>query len=311
MTSNVLFFGLGSIGKRHARLLKESFDHRLLAFRTNKGQETNDLGVDEVTSWSEVDAARHDVAFITNPTRMHIDFAIECARRKMHLFIEKPIDCKGDRLEELLSIVKENDLTAYVAYPLRFHPVIGELKELLKSRRVLHSIIVCRSYLPAWRPHQNHLLSYSSHKAMGGGVLLDLSHEIDYATYLFGKICDIAGNIGRASDVTVDSEDYADLLIGFDNSRCNIHLDYFSPKTERYVDIVTTEDNIRADLVANTVSITKNGDMTSKKFGFVGDDMYRSQLKYFFDNIKNQNLMNNLLDASAMFTKVLKFRGEL
>ena len=92
--------------------------------RTHMGQELNDLGIREISGWDEISAQRLDVALIANPTNMHIDTAIRCAERGLHLFIEKPIDCRLDSLDHLLRIVAERRLTAYVAYPMRFHPVV-------------------------------------------------------------------------------------------------------------------------------------------------------------------------------------------
>ena len=102
----VLFLGLGSIGKRHVRLLLKNFDHEVSALRSRKGQGTDiQIGVKELVSWNEVDSTKYDVAFVTNPTSLHLRSALECAQRGMHLFIEKPIDCPVGGLETFLFFV--------------------------------------------------------------------------------------------------------------------------------------------------------------------------------------------------------------
>ncbi len=154
MAVRVLILGLGSIGRRHATLLSRHFSHEveLASMRTHIGPDSNDLGIPEISGWDEISAQRFDVALIANPTNMHIDTAIRCAERGLHLFIEKPIDCRLDGLDHLLSIVAERRLTAYVAYPMRFHPVVRELKSRLVGRRILHANMVCASFLPAGDP---------------------------------------------------------------------------------------------------------------------------------------------------------------
>ena len=85
----VLIFGLGSIGSRHARLLKGMGEHDLYAFRSQRQVPCNDLGIPEIFSWDEVGQVSPEVAFITNPTSLHISTALSCAERGMSLFVEK------------------------------------------------------------------------------------------------------------------------------------------------------------------------------------------------------------------------------
>ena len=152
----ILICGLGSIGKRHARILQKMGGHEIFALRTYQGQEKNDLGIKELKSWEEVDRYAFDIALITNPTCLHVTTALECARRRMHLFIEKPIGASLENLDPLLNLVEEKSLTAYVAYPLRFHPVIETLKKRIEGQKILHARATCASFLPEWRSNQNH-----------------------------------------------------------------------------------------------------------------------------------------------------------
>ena len=211
MSLKILICGLGSIGKKHARLIRAHFPHELFALRTYQGHEKNDLGIPELQSWEEVDRYSFDAAFITNPTFLHLSTALECAKRKMNLFIEKPIDCKREGLEILLKQVAKNRLSSYVAYVMRFHSKLQSLKNKLVGQKILHSRMVCASYMPHWRSRQKDHPSYSSYSAQGGGVVLDLSHEIDSTAYLFGEIKKIEGHFSKMSNLTVDSEDTADL----------------------------------------------------------------------------------------------------
>lgn len=306
---NILICGLGSIGKRHARLLRANFpQYNLFALRTYKGQEKNDLAISELGSWKEVDGHRFDVAFITNPTFLHTEYAIQCAERGINLFVEKPIDCKLVGFDRLLSLIEKQRLTAYVAYPLRYHPLVKELKSLLSNQRVLHSRAICASFLPQWRPGQNHLESYSSHSEKGGGVILDLSHDIDMVSYLFGEIKSIKGSYGRISSVTVDSEDYADLIITHSSGTTNLHLDYFSRCSRRFVEADTEEFYVKADLIGGSLELAGGNGKSTKEFSCQQDEMYVSQLKYFFDNYDNSKLNNNLFEAGRLFRKIIEFK---
>ena len=310
MAVRILILGLGSIGRRHATLLRQHFSHEveLVSMRTHMGQELNDLGIPEISGWDEISAQRLDVALITNPTNMHIDTAIRCAERGLHLFIEKPIDCRLDGLDHLLRIVAERRLTAYVAYPMRFHPVVRELKSRLVGRKILHANMVCASFLPGWRPNQDHLKGYSAYWARGGGVFLDMSHEIDMAQYLFGPVTEIEGTLGRVGGVTVDSDDSADILVSHEWGTTNIHLNSVSEVPRRYVEIDLAHGHLHGDVRRQTVTDWEEGRMSEAAFSTDGDWMYVEQLRYFLENLGRDDFENSLLRASGLYKKMIDFR---
>jgi predicted dehydrogenase len=303
----VLLLGLGSIGKRHARLIMQNFQHEVVALRSFLGQEKNDLAIPELFSWDEVDAKEFDAAIIANPTHLHIETAIRCAERGLHLFIEKPVDCRLAGLEALLRLVRERQLSSYVAYPLRFHPVVHALKERLNGKRVLHSSMVCASFMPKWRVKQDYRKSYTCFKEKGGGVFFDMSHEIDMAEYLFGPVLEILGRLERKSDVTVDSDDCADLILIHDNGTTNVHLNMFSRQARRFVEVDTLEGYLCADLSHARMTMVTGEKIENEDFQYAPDSMYVSQLKYFFDNMGRTEMENDLLLASRLFTNMVKF----
>ena len=96
----LVFFGLGSIGSRLARLIGDNFNYNLYAFRSKKNN-PNDLGIDEIFEKSEIEHLSPNVAFITNPTSLHMDTAIQSASMGMHLFIEKPLSDSHDQLDSI------------------------------------------------------------------------------------------------------------------------------------------------------------------------------------------------------------------
>lgn len=307
-TLRILFCGLGSIGRRHARLIQSNFPHEIVAIRSFKGQEPKDLEFTEVSSWAEVDAQKFDVAFITNPTFLHIETALRCAERDMHLFIEKPVDCALTGLEKLLALVRDRQLSAYVAYPLRFHPVVRALKKRLSGKRCLHASMVCASYLPHWRPKQDYRQSYASMKQKGGGVFLEMSHEIDMAEFLFGPVVEIAGRLSRLSDLTIDSDDCADLILRHDSGITNIHLNMFSHQRRRHIAVDVPGGYLHADLCQPSVTEVTGEEVSHEDFSIENDSMYVSQLQYFFERLGRSDMENNLLEASSLFTRMIEFR---
>ena len=325
----IIFFGLGSIGKKHALLLKKNYpQHQLWAFRSGSSTSPNstssnltspnELGLPEIKDLAELEKIQPDAAFITNPTSEHLKYAIYCAKKKINLFIEKPLDKSNKNLSAFIKEVKKSKVKVYVAYCLRFHPVIQWLKEYLREHHPIHATINCSSYLPNWRKNGPHLQSYSAQKELGGGVILDLSHEIDYLYYLFGKVKKIKANAAKISDVTVDAEDFADVLLQFDKVYANLHLNFLSRLKRREIIIDFKDQTIIADLINSKVVILKENKNLVRKFAGEPDQMYLSQLHYFFNLLKEDNLSPNKSEDKSniineivdVFNLILKIKKE-
>jgi len=307
----IIFFGLGSIGLRHAKILLENYKHDLLAYRSKQELNPNKLGIKEVYSWNEIEAEKPDIAFITNPTHLHVETALACAKQGMHLFIEKPLSHTLENISELEKICNKNGLTAYVAYCLRFHPVIKKMHELLSDKVSYHVRVVCSSYLPAWRENQKNKQSYSQFGNRGGGVIWDLSHEFDYIDYLFGGIRTINGVYGKLSNVTVDAEDFADIIIQTNSDiKINLHLNFLSLKNERTIHVDFHDGYLTGDLLGNQVIYYYKQSQETLKFSVKRDDYFSEQLDYFFENLQNPEIMNNVLEAKQLLEKIVTFKEQ-
>ena len=307
----IIFFGLGSIGERHVKALQENYHHELFAFRSRESGAKNSLHIREVFTWKEVEQIKPDVAFITNPTAKHIETATQCAKRGMHLFIEKPIDSEAKHLNQLLKIVSNKKLTTYVAYVLRFHPVVQTFKKYAENDQPLHMRVWTSSYLPKWRKGNDHLKRYSAQTQLGGGVIWDLSHEFDYAQFILGDIQTIKGQFSRRSQLTVNTEDYADILVETKKAPVNIHLNFFSHIPQRIIQIDFKDKTIVGDLIDGTLAEYRKGKLFKKiqfKSGY--QESFDRQLKYFFKNIYNPKMMNNLNEAAPLFRKIYTFKNK-
>ena len=309
----LIFFGLGSIGKRHLSLLPSAVTE-VYAFRSGRSQEPTPTGVQEIKSWEKIQALKPDVAFICNPTSLHIETAFKCAELGMALFIEKPIGHDLKDLDSLVEIVQRKKIVSYVAYPLRFHPVIEEARRWWQNSKApsTHVRASVASYLPDWRPGTDHLLSYSANRNLGGGVLLDLSHELDYLTHLFGQPKRISGVSGKLMNVTKDTEDYADLSYEVGTVKVQLHLDYFSHVSERRFVIDIPGQTAVGDLLTGDFLIQDATGKKELKKTISRDQLFKNQLDYFFSMLgKNTGaVMNNLSEASELFRVLMQFKKE-
>lgn len=222
-----LFIGLGSMGHKHIDILKRNHDCEIYAFRSGCGISPTPDGVTEITSWEDFDAA-----FITNPSNMHINTAIKCAERNINLFIEKPLDVSTHGLDRLCYLVDKFKLSAYVAYPFRFHEAFKKFKGYYPKK--VH--IVCETDYKKWKPYK-----VAEHTRGTDGVLLELSHEIDIIDHLFGPIRRICGKV---SDNVADLHMVCDRVSG----SVTAHLDMDSDQEQRFIEVDGETTHYSADI---------------------------------------------------------------
>jgi len=214
-------FGHGSIGSRHLKNLTE-------------------LGHQETTSQAEADGF-----LICNPTAYHLETALKITRYNKPIFIEKPISHNLNGLDKLTGKI-------LVGYCLRFDQSLKFFKQKIAGKKIIKVTIVCRSWLPDWHPDKDYRQSYSAKKDLGGGVLLDLSHEIDYALWFFGPVKKVTAKLQMAPELQIETESIADLNLDFVSGvNAEVHLSYASRQPTRFCEIKTSDQLLRWDFQPN------------------------------------------------------------
>lgn len=307
----ILFFGLGSIGTRHLKLLKKNYDFEIYAYRSKKENPINDIV--NIYNLNEALQVNPDIVFITNPTHLHIKTAISCLKAGItNIFIEKPLSNTLDDLDIFLRETERIGALVYIGYNMRYSPILIRLKNLVKKREksIFYAETLCSSFLPSWRSERDYRETYSSKKEQGGGVILDLSHEFDYNEWLFGKIKSINGVYGKISKLDINSEDMCDVIVRFEKKMiAKIHLNYFGHKDERLVKIFTPSEEIIADLINKEIIIINEQGKKIETFSFELNYLYEQQQKYFLDGVETQSKeISNLKDAKELLVKLLDFK---
>jgi predicted dehydrogenase len=229
----ILMVGLGSIGGRHLRNLRALGDHSILCYRTGQGS-LCEKEFDGVVNEKDLrKALQHhpDIAVISNPTAIHMETALACARSGCHLFIEKPLSSNLEGCDELMRIVRENRLITMIGCQFRFHPLLSSLKKQLdtgKVGRVAGARAEWGEYLPDWHPWEDYRQSYSARRDLGGGVTLTLIHPLDYLYWIFGPVIQTKAMSSKVPSLGTEVEDdYAEITLRHRPGIISqIHLDY-------------------------------------------------------------------------------------
>lgn len=263
----IAFVGLGSIGKRHLKNLTDILRHRgdeftIDAYRSslNHGlsSEIKPLIANEYLLSNELSAdLMYDMVFVTNPTSIHWDTVQRFKNTTQSFFIEKPV---FDTTEvDIHSIEEIQKNICYVACPLRYNPVLQYIKNHIDCNSVYSVRAISSSYLPDWRPGTDYRLCYSAHRDMGGGVGIDLIHEWDYLTYLFGMPQKSYSIQNKISHLEIDSDDIAIYIAMTQNTTIELHLDYFGRKDIRTLDLFMKNDTLHCDLLNGKIEYLASG----------------------------------------------------
>ena len=299
MKKKVLIIGFGSIGKRHAAILKNFkivSEVYILSRRNPKIFKT----INKLSQIKEIDPDYIVICSRTSDHFKHLKY-IEKNFSKKIVLIEKPLFNKFHKF----SILKNK---VFVGYNLRQHPVLRFIKNFIINKKIFSINIVSNSYLPYWRKNINYKNSYSSHRRLGGGVLLDLSHEIDYIEWIFKKIkrLDFV-KIKKLSNLKINVEDH--VLVAGKTRLSNFVLDlnYYSLYQRRQVVVDGHNFSIKGDLISNFVEIYfKN--KNKKIISFKNDKNYTYVKQHELILNQNYGTLSTFANANILMLLLDKFR---
>lgn len=268
MVKRVLIVGTGSMGRRHLHLARQFLpESEIKILSRRKGNEISALADGEYTSIDEALKFSPDLAVIASPATTHLDSAIPFANLGAHLLIEKPIAASTNRVKELIEAVRKNNKIMLVGYNLRFSPSLKQFRTLIQSG-LIGKIYFIRAevgqYLPSWRPDIDYRNSVSAKKELGGGVLLELSHEFDYLRWIFGDIVSVYASISQQSSLEIDVEDTAEMILNFESRHnsppivCSLHLDFVRSDSVRICTVTGEKGTLRWNALEGRVDHFKS-----------------------------------------------------
>ena len=304
-----LIAGFGSVGRRHFRNLLSLGEKDIILLRSNQST-LDDSEISDYPVETELAAAlahQPDAVVIANPTALHLDVAIPAAKQGCHILLEKPVSNSLDRIDLLRQTAIESGSRIMVAFQYRYHPGLLQVKEWLQQDmigQVYYFRVHCGEYLPGWHPWEDYRESYSASKDLGGGVLLTLSHPIDYLLWLFGDVKEVSANLGRGNLLGIEVEEQIDAFLHFhDGPGGGLHLDYLQRPPEHKLEIFGSEGticwrndgNLRIYQVKNKVWET-----IPVPDGFSRNDLFLTEMKEFLQVVDGGTPSCSLNDGIAV-----------
>jgi len=268
---NVLLIGYGSIGARHASLLAEK-NHTLTVVSRNP---ECPFQIVLPTIDDALAQGFYDAALVANPTASHYEalLALRNGGFRGPVLVEKPLfDCLPKALDA------KTGEGVHVAYNLRQHPLLQRMKSILEGRTLYSAMAYVGQYLPDWRPGRDYRLCYSAHKEQGGGVLRDLSHELDYLQWITSPWKAVTAIGGHFSHLEISSDDVFGLM--WRSERCplvQVELNYLDRAQPARREVIVNAEGmtVKGDLIAGALTVNNE---TPEYFSLERNRLYRSQL---------------------------------
>ncbi|MHA7608244.1 Gfo/Idh/MocA family protein [Elizabethkingia meningoseptica] len=298
----VLIIGLGSIAKKHINAIRAQDNSiQIFALRSKANSEDIDY-VTNIYSIDELEMDGIDFILISNPTAKHFSTIQQLSKYNKPLFIEKPLFSEiNKKSDSLVNEIENKKMLTYVACNLRFLNCIQELKRLLYNKRINEVNVYCGSYLPDWRPGVDFKAIYSANKEMGGGVHIDLIHELDYIYWLFGEPKKTQSFFSNISSLDISAYDYANYLWRYPDFSASIILNYYRKDSKRTIEVV-------ADTGTYFVNLLENKIWHNKRLIFKSDqkiiDTYFDQMQFFIKNIINKKEKFNTIAEANIVLKL-------
>jgi predicted dehydrogenase len=236
--------------------------------------------------------------FAYGPSHSRVDVALKAATSGAHLFIEKPLSHILKDVATLEQLSADNSSRVMVGYMMRFHPLLIDIRDRI-ARGQVGDLIHVRSqwgeYVPDWHPWEDYRDTYAARRALGGGPVLTLSHEIDMALWFLSGTATapktVQGLSNTHSGLEMDAEHGIDILIASaSGATANLHLDFYQRPPARNVEFVGTEGRITFDYYSSRIEVFSREkpepvEIIDISESFERNNMFISEIEHFFDCI--------------------------
>lgn len=293
----VAVVGLGNISDRHRRNLKQLFPKAFVYAMSASGRIPREVisNADQLVSSIEVLIEEQvQLVIVASPAPFHAEHAIPLIQAGIPVLIEKPVTATLEDAKALQEAARHYQTPVAVGYCLRYLSSLQEVKTILASGKLgqlYHSSVEIGQYLPDWRPSKDYHDSVSAREELGGGALLELSHELDYTLWLLGDITLEHAILRKTQELGLKVEDSVDMMLSTrENAVVHVHLDFLQRKAYRQCRFVGSKGALEWDLIGNEIrfiSAQENQVLYSAP-KWDKNQMYTAMIMDFVAHIHNQ-----------------------
>ena len=263
--NKILIIGMGVMGMRYYTLLNKEFPKvKIIVYRSTKKINNKINVIKNISTYNDIDLAineKPDFCILCNPSSYRIKILKKLIQGRINILIEKPISNSTKNIHEIQKLAKNKKVKILVGYNLRYLDSLIYLRNFVKSKKIgefLGARCEVGQNIRYWRSKKDYKNSVSTSKKLGGGVLLELSHEIDYVNWIFGPIKWVQAKLVKNEFLNLNVEDTAHLLFGVDHNKneklISINMDFVREDKTRTCYVIGRKNSVFWDGNKNIVS---------------------------------------------------------
>lgn len=294
MKTRVVVVGLGSIGKRHVRLLLERPALAVELLENSPevlGNVQHSLGpLPAHNSFEAMLATAPDIVWIATPTALHAGQAIAALKAGAHVFCEKPMSASLADARRMKEAADAAATVLNVGFYLHFWRGIARIKEIIDSGQ-LGSVLHAHARVGSYATLVNSLSRYQAEQP--GSLFFDYAHQPDLFYWLLGRAPAsvwVAGFQGGNLELS-SAPNVADIVCEYDgNLLTTVHLNYAQAPERHEYEIVGDRGWAQADFFGGWVRLARrgSGQTVTESFAQERDDIFRAEHQAFFDAVAGQ-----------------------
>ena len=290
--------GFGSIGSRHAQNLKE-LSHEVIVLTSRS--DVSDFTC--VANWKELEEKGPlEAIFVTNETASHISTIEKAIKMNPKaIFVEKPLSHNLENLEEIRTKLEENSISFWLGYNFQLFEPFIRIKEIINQSEI-GNVFYIRAFvgqdLRSWRK-RSYENCYSSKKTEGGGVVLDLVHDINYPSWMIQEKLEYVNSVvDHISDLKTDVEDFTEInLVSESGIKVSVHQDCVRVPSRRSLEISGEKGSILWDSNSGIITVQKDNGREIENVSSLRNDMYKEEVINFLKKLESGEFFTNIDEA--------------
>lgn len=309
----VAIFGLGSIGRRHAKCFKIAGASEVIGMDPATDRRTQfqeEFGFKSYENEAIAFEQKPNLIIIASPNRFHIEQGLECLKNNVPMMMEKPIGTRLEQIEDFANKIVSQSLFFHMGSNWKFHPAFLKMSEIIESGdigRPISGQVLAGQWLPDWHPWEDYRHMYAARKDLGGGAIFD-THELDYLLWLLGDVKRFVGFHIHSGALEISTEDVASASIEFrSGALVSITTDYIQRLGRRRYLVACSEGTLDWEFTRGTIEVYHAATKQTESIEVTLSDlneMYVAQAAHVLECVKNGYEPKTTIKHALMVAKL-------
>ena len=299
---NIIIVGLGSMGKRRLRLLKNHYSERnIVGVDTDVERRKFCENEYSICTFSELgealEANKYDAAFVCTSPISHNAIINILLKQNIHVFSE--LNLVPDGYKENINTAKEKKVTLFLSSTALYRKETQYISKKISEEKspICYSYHVGQ-YLPDWHPWEDYTDFFVKDKRTNGCREI-LAIEMPWIIKAFGEVEELKVISGKITNLAIDYDDYYMIQIKHTNGNAGSLI----------VDVVSREAVRNLEVFGESLYIKWNGTPDSLQVKNI--ETKRLELVHLYEAIDKLEGYSNSIIENQYLDEIRAFFNEV